>query len=83
MAAEKVESAIASEDVCAIASFAISQEIILKYFSTQYWTLQNCMQLNTIPRKLIKSKMVEKDLEMVPNHSHMVPNDTQIVLNDS
>ena len=61
MAAEKVESAIASEDVCAIASFAISQEIILKYFSTQYWTLQNCMQLNTIPRKLIKSKRVEKD----------------------
>ena len=55
MALEKVESAIASGDVCAIASFAISQEIILKYFSTQYWTLQNCMQLSTIPRKFIKN----------------------------
>ena len=43
--------------VCAIGSFAISQEIILKYFSAQYWTLQNCMQLYTIESFPIKSNV--------------------------
>ena len=48
---------VGASGVYAIGSFAISQEIILKYFSAQYWTLQNCMQLYTIESFPIKSNV--------------------------